>query len=172
MLRSPFGRGGHFFNEGGISGKLLGDWTLSGVFSARSGSPIDITGVNLTTNRVQGTVARPNSTGTPRILGGTGPEELWFDTSVFVEPPSGTYGTVGRNTVRGPGYTNYNLTLARTFRLTERFDLRFTASAFNLTNTPRYESPSGTFTSGDFGEISSTVANSERRIRFGLKLSF
>ncbi|MBA3514582.1 MAG: TonB-dependent receptor [Pyrinomonadaceae bacterium] len=172
VLRSPFGRGRSFFKEGGIPGKLLSGWTLSGVFSARSGSPIDITGVSLTTNRVQGTVARPNSNGTPRTLGGTGPGEKWFDTTVFVEPPSGTYGTVGRNTVRGPGYKNYNLTLARTFALTERFDLRFTASAFNLTNTPRYENPSGSFTASDFGEINSIVANTERRIRFGLKLSF
>ncbi len=172
VLRSPFGSGRRFFREGGIPGKLLGGWALSGVFNARSGNPIDITGVALTTNRVQGTVARPNSNGTPRILGGTGPGEKWFDTTAFVEPLSGTYGNVGRNTVRGPGYKNYNLTLARSFALTERFDLRFTASAFNLTNTPRYENPSGSFTANDFGEINSIVANSERRIRFGLKLSF
>jgi outer membrane receptor protein involved in Fe transport len=172
VLNSPFGRGRHFSKGGGVLGATLGGWTLSGVFSARSGAPIDITGVSLTANRVQGTTARPDVIGKPRILGGTGPGQLWFDTSVFREPAPGTFGNVGRNTVRGPGYHNYNATLARTFALGERFSLRFTASAFNLTNSPRFDNPSGSFTASDFGQINSIVANTERRIRFGLKLSF
>jgi hypothetical protein len=159
-------------NDGRFMGSVLGGWTLSGVFTARSGSPIDITGVNLTANKVQGTTARPNTVYAPSILGGTGPGQLWFDTAAFVEPVAGTVGNTGRNTVRGPGYASYNATLARTFALGERMSLRFTASAFNVTNSPRFDNPSGTFTSGSFGEITSTIANSERRIRFGLKLSF
>jgi hypothetical protein len=172
VLRSPFGRDRRFFNDGGFAGSVLGGWSLSGVFSARSGSPVDITGVNLTNNRVQGTTARPNSVYAPSTLGGIGIGEKWFDTKAFVEPVAGTFGNTGRNTVRGPGYVSYNATLARTFALGERMRLRFTASAFNLTNTPRFDNPSGSFTSGAFGEITDTIANTERRIRFGLKLSF
>ncbi|MDX6708990.1 MAG: hypothetical protein QOH96_6 [Blastocatellia bacterium] len=172
VLRSPFGRGQRFVNGGGFGSKLLGDWSVSGVFSIRSGSPIDITGVSLTENKVQGTTARPNVISTPTIIGGTGPGQLWFDTSVFVEPVPGTFGDVGRNTVRGPGYINYNATLSRTFSLSERFRLMFSAAAFNVTNTAHYDNPSGSFTSGSFGQITNTVANTDRQIRFGLRLSF
>jgi outer membrane receptor protein involved in Fe transport len=172
VLYSPFGQNKRFMNDGRFLGSVLGGWTLSGVFTARSGNPIDITGVNLTANKVQGTTARPNTVVAPSILGGTGPGQKWFDTTAFVEPVAGTFGNTGRNSVRGPGYVNYNATVARTFALGERMSLRFTASAFNVTNTPRFDNPSGSFTSSAFGEITNTIANSERRIRFGLKLSF
>jgi len=174
VLRSPFGRGGRFFNDDDskFAGRILGGWTLSGVFNARSGAPFDITGIVATAPRVVGSAQRPNVNGVPRILGGIGPNQLYFDTSVFSDPVPGVYGNVGRNSVRGPGYTNYNLTLARSFSLTERFRLRFFATGFNITNTPRFENPSGSRTGGDFGQITDTVNNSERRFRFGLKLSF
>ncbi len=114
---------------------------------------------------------RPNVTGQPAILGGTGPTELWFDTSVFVEPAPGTLGNAGRNSVRGPGYVNYNMTLSRTFRLRGDKRLMVNASAFNLTNTPHYRNPSGSFANaGTFGRISSSFG--EREIRFGARFSF
>ncbi|MDQ3756205.1 MAG: TonB-dependent receptor [Acidobacteriota bacterium] len=172
VLRSPFGRGRRFLADNRVLGGILGGWSLSGVFTARSGSPIDITGVSLVAARVQGSTARPNLIGDPRILGGIGPGQLYFDTSAFGNPAAGQFGNVGRNTVRGPGYASYNLTLARTFSLSERLRLRLTGSGFNITNTPRFENPSSTFTAGDFGEINDTVNGSERRFRFGAKLSF
>ncbi len=174
VLRSPFGRGGRFFNDDGskLAGSILGGWTLSGVLNARSGAPFDVTGIVANAPRVVGSAQRPNVNGEPRILGGIGPGETYFDTSVFSDPVPGVFGNIGRNTVRGPGYTNYNVTLARTFSLSERFKLRFLASGFNITNTPRFENPSGNRTVGDFAQITDTVNNSERRIRFGLRLSF
>ena len=168
----PFGRDGRFLRDG-IAAAVLGGWNINGVFAARSGSPVDITGVRLTANATQGTgfTNRPNVTGQPAILGGTGPTELWFDTSVFVEPAPGTLGNAGRNSVRGPGYVNYNMTLSRTFRLGGDKRLMVNASAFNLTNTPHYRNPSGSFaTAGTFGRISTSFG--EREIRFGARFSF
>lgn len=169
VLPLPFGHDRRFFREG-IGAAVLGGWTLSGVFSARTGTPVDITGVNLAANRFQGITNRPNVVAAPRILGGTGPGQLWFDPGAFVEPVAGTFGNVGRNTVRGPGYANYNATLLRNFSLSERFKLQFRATAFNVTNTAHFNDPSGAFTSGSFGVITSSFG--ERRIRFGLRLTF
>jgi hypothetical protein len=112
---------------------------------------------------------RPSSTGPTQYPGGTGRGELWFDTSTFIEPFPGTLGTVGRNTVRGPGYQNYNLTLSRVFRFSERLRLNFSASAFNLTNSTHFNDPSGSFT-GAFGQITSSFG--ERQVRLGARMEF
>ena len=168
VLPLPFGPNGLLFKSGPMSA-ILGGFRLSGVFSARTGTPVNITGTRLTANTTQGVTNRPSSTGPVQYLGGTGRGELWFDTSTFVEPIPGTLGTVGRNTVRGPGYVNDNLTLSRVFRFTERYRLNVMFSAFNLTNTTHFNDPSGSFT-GSFGQITSSFG--ERQVRIGGRIEF
>ncbi len=169
VVRLPFGRKGMFFKDG-IGAAIFGGFTLSGVFTARSGSPIDITGSNAALTTTIGSANRPNLVGEVRYLGGLGPGQLYFDTSAFANPAPGTFGNVGRNSLRGPNFFNYNATLARTFSFGERFKLQAQMTAFNVTNTPHFRNPSGTFTSGNFGVSTSTFG--ERQIRFGLKFSF
>ena len=168
VVALPFGREGRFFKTG-IASAILGGFRVSGVLSLRSGDPVNITGTRLAANATQGVTTHPSSTGPVRYLGGTGRGELWFDTSTFVEPFPGTLGTVGRNTVRGPGYSNYNVTLARVFRITERVRFNFMASAFNLTNSTHFNDPSGSVT-GAFGQI--TTSYGERQMRLGARLEF
>ncbi|MCU1288569.1 MAG: Cna protein B-type domain protein [Acidobacteria bacterium] len=169
VLRLPFGRNGKFFKEG-IGASIFGGFSLSGIFVARSGTPVNITGTRLTANATQGSLNRPDQIGKIVYLGGLGPGKKYFDISAFAEPSPGTWGNAGRNSVRGPSYFNYNLTMARTFRLTEMFKLQLQASAFNVTNTPHYADPNGNFTSTAFGESRST--SGERQIRLGAKLTF
>jgi hypothetical protein len=71
--------------------------------------------------------------------------------------------------VRGPGYRNYNVTLSRTFRLTERYRFQVMASAFNLTNSTHFNDPSGSVTS-NLGQITSSFG--ERQMRVGGKIEF
>jgi outer membrane receptor protein involved in Fe transport len=176
VVRLPFGRG-HALLRNGIAARIFGGFTLSGIFNARSGRPVDITSNNLITdpvtgrsNRPLGASARTNATGASRILGGLGPGQKFFDTSVFEDPLPGQTGNVGRNSLRGPSYRNYNATISRNFALSERFDLKVMASAFNVTNSPHFNDPEGSITSGAFGESRTTFG--ERSIRFGIKLSF
>ncbi|MEP6703192.1 MAG: TonB-dependent receptor [Acidobacteriota bacterium] len=171
VIKLPFGDGGKLFDSRGLRWQgLLGGFTLSGIFVARSGSPVDISGTNAANTAGQGTANRPNQTGPATILGGLGPGQLYFDTSVFTNPDAFTFGNVGRNSLRGPHYINYNATLARTFSLTERFRLQAQMAVFNVTNSPHFNNPVGTFTSGSFGQSVSTFG--ERQIRFGLKFLF
>jgi outer membrane receptor protein involved in Fe transport len=176
VIRLPFGRGRALLRDG-IAAKIFGGFSLSGIFTARSGTPVDISNVDLITdpatgrsNMSEGAAERPNATGVSRILGGLGPGQKFFDISVFENPLPGQTGNVGRNSLRGPGYCNYNATVTRTFALSERFNLQVQASAFNVTNTPHFNNPSGDFTSGAFGESRTTFG--ERSVRFGLKLTF
>ena len=176
VIRLPFfDRGRQLFDERGLTpGAIFGGFTLSGTFSARSGTPIDIrTNLNANNTPLGDSFARrPNIIGAPRILGGTGPGDPYFDPTVFVAPLQGQLGNVGRNTVRGPGFINYNAALSRTFSISETIRLQLRADAFNVTNTPRFANPNATLGASTFGQITSTVANSERRIRLGLKLTF
>jgi hypothetical protein len=168
----PFGRGGLWLKSG-IGSAILGGFRISGVLSLRTGTPVNIIGVRLAANATQGFASagvHPSSTGPVQYVGGTGRSEQWFDTSTFIEPFPGTYGTVGRNTVRGPGYRNYNATLSRTFRITERYRLQFSMAAYNATNSTHFNDPSGTITSGNFGQIVSSFG--ERQVRIGAKVEF
>ncbi len=167
----PFGKGGRLFDSKGLRLRgLIGGFTLSGVFAARTGTPIDITGTSAANTTTQGAANKPNQVGPATILGGLGPGQLYFDTSAFANPDPFTLGNVGRNTVRGPHYINYNATLARTFSFGERFSVQGLMTAFNVTNTPHFNNPSGSFTSGTFGQSTSTFG--ERSIRFGLRFLF
>lgn len=168
----PFGaRGGRLFDENGLRWQgLLGGFTLSGIFSARSGSPVDVTGIGGTNTAVIGTINRPNQVGQVTYLGGTGPGDPFFvNNGAFVDPAPFTFGTGARNSLRGPNYFNYNATLARTFSINERMRLQASMAVFNVTNTPHFRNPSGNLL-GTFGIISDSFG--ERQIRFGLKFSF
>jgi len=170
VLPLPFGRGQKFLNDGGPAANIFGGWMISGIFSARNSAPVTVTGNNLAENKPVGTTNGPDATGRPRILGGTGRGELWFDTSVFAEPAAGKWGNAGRNSIWGPNYYNYSATIARNFLIQEKYTLQFSAIMHNLTNTTHFNNPSGSFTSTAFGQIQSSYG--ERRVQLGLRLTF
>lgn len=168
----PFGaRGGRLFDENGLRWQgLLGGFTLSGIFTARSGTPVDVTGIGGTNTAVIGTSNRPDQVGQVTYLGGTGPGDPFFvNNGAFVNPAPFTFGTASRNSLRGPSYFNYNATLSRTFFLGEAKRLQASMAVFNVTNTPHFRNPSGNLLGG-FGVITDSFG--ERQIRFGLKFSF
>lgn len=61
--------------------------------------------------------------------------------AAFTQPPDGQQGTEGRNDIRGFGLTQFDLSLAKKFTLTERLHLQFRADAFNLLNHPNFTNP-------------------------------
>jgi hypothetical protein len=116
--------------------------------------------------------------GTVDKLGLVGDDGTWFDTTAFARPTGARFGNVGRNTMRGPGVVNADLSLFRTFKLTERFHLQFRAESFNLSNTPHFANPNSNANSSSFGRITATQSGSadvigrSREFRFGLRLAF
>ncbi len=81
-----------------------------------------------------------------------------------------TLGSAGNGTVRGPGLYQYDLSVQKNFRLSEKLNLEFRTEFFNLTNTPQFSTPNRNVFATNFGEI--TGAQGERDIQFGLKLVF
>jgi hypothetical protein len=166
----PFGRSKKFgANWAKPLDYAIGGWQLGGTFTAHTGFPLTIK----TTDR-SGTLARSARAqviGTPHDSHIVGPGNHWLDVSAYAQPAAFTFGNAGPGVVRGPGATIFNLSLSKRFPVSEHkwFELR--GEAFNLSNTPIFNSPvSQTITSSTFGEISSTTG--ERNIQVVAKFYF
>jgi len=170
LYQLPFGPDRKWLRDGAVA-QILGGWQVSGIFTAQSGSPIGIT-MSAATLNAPGNTQRPDVSGTPQVLGGIGPGVQWFDPAVFSSPAPNTFGNSLRNGVLdGPAYVNLDATIARVFTIGRtKGELR--ADIFNVTNTPHFNNPNGTFLSSTFGQITSTIAGSERSMRFGFRLMF
>jgi hypothetical protein len=161
----PFGRG-----KGRIVEGLIGGWSLNAVSVMQSGYPLAIVQPN--DNSVIGAShMRPNGTGLPATVDKPFAARLdgWINPAAFSQAPQFTFGNVSRlNPLRGPGQVNWDLSAFKTFSITERLKAQFRAEALNFTNTPMFNGPNTTFTSPQFGLISSQ-ANFSRLIQLGVR---
>jgi len=166
----PWGPDGKWMKEGTI-GKALGDWQVTGVVSAISGTPIDFT-ANAANLRAPGNTNTPDASGTPAVLGGIGSGNLWFDTSVFSAPAANAWGNVERRgLLDGPAYYNLDASIVKVLRVgTKRAEIR--ADFFNALNISHYANPNGTLGNANFGRITATLPLTERTIRFGGRFLF
>jgi carboxypeptidase family protein/TonB-dependent receptor-like protein len=170
VYQLPIGPERKWLREGPLS-QILGGWQISGFFTMQSGSPIGMTMNNPANLNAPGNTWRPNVSGTPAVLGGIGPDQLWFDTAVFSAPPNNTWGNALRNGVLdGPKYVNLDATIAKLFTLPHGIKGEARADIFNLPNTPHFNNPNGAFGNATFGRITSSFG--ERTMRFGLRMMF
>jgi hypothetical protein len=100
--------------------------------------------------------------------------QIWINRGAFqrLNPATqaGQFGNAGRNIARGPAFTNFDVSLLRSFPLKERASLQFRAESFNLANHASFGLPVADLNSPNFGQILS--ANSPRLMQFALKLLF
>jgi hypothetical protein len=148
-----------------------------------SGTPFTVTSAATSLNAPGNTQTADQVLPEVRILGKIGRGESYFDPNAFAPVTAVRFGTVGRNTLRGPGVFNLDASLFRNFKLTERFGLQFRTEVFNLTNTPAFNNPGANVSSptrmadgsiinlNGYTEITS-AQGTERQFRFALKLSF
>ncbi|HEX5604021.1 MAG TPA: TonB-dependent receptor [Pyrinomonadaceae bacterium] len=186
----PFGKGQRMAREGWASA-VFGGFQVSGVVSVMSGLPIYVVqgsapnllagGSGQVPNQLNPTIAVPGGVGTVAQRGSSA--GVWFDNTVLGinctsncawAPETGArFGTVGRNTLRGPGFFETDLSIFRTFRITESANLQFRAEALNATNHANFANPASDVTGANFGIITSTYGpNQSRQWRFGLRFSF
>jgi hypothetical protein len=148
----PFGRGRMFAKDAsGFVNQVLGNWQMSGVFSAATGNYYTATDiVSVANSDCGGTVgfncARPNLVGNPNAtpcIPGT-----LFNTCAFAHNVvQGTFGNAGRNIIQGPGYKTWDTSLVKQFPIREQMHLEFRAEFFNVLNHVNY-------LFGQFGAIS------------------
>jgi hypothetical protein len=167
---SPFGKGKKYL-QSGIGGKILGGWQLNAVTILRSGTPFTVTASNTTLNAT-GSTQFGDCLTQPIHLGNI---YQWYDKSAFAAPSAGRFGTCGTNSLIGPGLTNLDTAVMRTFSIKERVQVRFSVDTFNVTNTPHHSNPTSSVSSATFMQALG-IANSgregidERTFRFGLRM--
>jgi len=142
---------------------VAGGWTVSGTFFYRSGLPFSVTDgttignlANGGTNLLNVTVLGQPITTVPLSCGAAAVDTACLTASQFASSPT-TFGTIPRNSFRGPGYFNTDLGLKKTFRLTERFGFTVGANAYNILNHPNFANPVPDLSSTTFGTIVNTV---------------
>ncbi|MCZ2155958.1 MAG: TonB-dependent receptor [Bryobacterales bacterium] len=175
VYETPFGNGKKWATEG-VSAAILGGWQFNGLFSAYTGAPFTVTASGSSLNMPGNTQTADLVKGSVSYARNVGDDGTWFDTGAFARVTDVRFGNVGRNTMRGPGAANIDLSLFRTFKLTEKLDVQFRAESFNLSNTPHFANPNGNANSSNFGRVLSTNSSSalgrSREFRFGLRFGF
>jgi hypothetical protein len=159
----PFGRHGSNFMS-----TLLGGWQLNGIFTWQTGTPLTITADPVT-------CACPGNTVLASLNGPAsfGPGTSYLNLSGFSTPGAGQFGNLGRGALRGPDTWNYDMSLFKTFRVHDRFNLELRGEAYNLTNTPHYANPVTNISSPQFGRITSmTTGAFGRQLNVAARILF
>jgi outer membrane receptor protein involved in Fe transport len=149
-----------YFKEGALK-TALGGWTIGGTFQAHSGYPFTVINSSL----VSANIHDANVSIPADWLGGsaskscTTPNAPCFMASEFAATGAQTnFGNIARNSFRGPGYFDTDLSVNKSFALTERYHVTVGANFFNFLNHPNFALPENDLASGSFGQITSTVS--------------
>ena len=173
----PFGQGKRFLSSTpGIVNHIVGGWQFSGTVLRMSGRPFTVySGLNTISNVVQSTADCSGCTrNSGQLVLETG-RNFWFDAAtraLFSPPAPGSIGNTGRNFFLAPHYFQWDASLLKKFKISERvnFDLRFDAR--NVLNNPAFDNPTAVINNAIFGRINDSVTNGARRIQLSGKLNF
>ena len=151
----------------------MGGWQLNGILVLQTGAPLTVsTGFDNSFSGIGND--RVDVIGTPSLTSGSRGARIqrWFNTSAYTANAAGTFGTLGRNTLVGPGYADLDLSIFKAFPMpfSERHKVEFRAECFNSLNRVNLGNPTTTFSSSLFGRI--TGASDPRILQLGLRYSF
>jgi hypothetical protein len=154
---------------------LVGGWQTNGIYTYRTGLPSTASlsaGLVASTLNTGGS-GRPNQIAPADLPNDQRTLQKYFNTAAFVAPAANSYvfGNAGRNTIRGPNFSNFDFSLFKNFRFAERYNLQVRGEFFDILNHPNYANPAATLGSGTYGTITSLTSNM-RQIQFGMKLLF
>jgi hypothetical protein len=201
----PYGKAKRYgASSNSVAQAVLGDWQVSGVTTIHSGEAFDALLGGDVTNTGSAS-ARPDRIANPydfsfgtagqAALGCPGHQTLncWFNQAAFAVPALAVvngvtqtnahdFGNTERAVLRGPDLVNFDFSIYKTFRLSERFGLNFRTEFFNIFNHPNFWLPNMGSGGGSSGAgfvnvpggatITQTIPDAQREIQFGLKLQF
>jgi hypothetical protein len=175
-----------------LSRKVTYGWELLSISSISSGAPFTVFSGIQQTGAGDGGVDRPDQIAKPHLSTARQDRQDYFGEgannaadffSIPIHltggtgPNQGFFGTLGRNSFRGPAYYDYDFALIKDTPFgrrksgAERTDLQFRSEFFNLFNIVNMGLPANILNGSGFGEISKTAGNS-RQIQFSLKLIY
>jgi hypothetical protein len=182
-----------FKDSRGIMRQAFGGWNVSALITMQTGLPFNITdsqdrsltGIGIDRpDYIGGTIqfvdphanlfGKQNSyfdgTGGGSGTAATNPYFRRVGSGASFAQGAGRFGNFGRNVLKGPGMQQFDLSLAKTFKVTERHQVTFRAESFNLLNRTNFFNPSGAIGSANFGRV--TSARDPRLCQLTLRYSF
>ncbi len=188
----PFGRGQEFFQGANrVTDEVIGGWKLSAAGVAWTGFPESVTGPGNNSNSYGN--SRPNQYRKPKIVHRSLAQWFGDDPSVTDVCGSGVndgicawgipapnssggtaFGTAKNGSLRGPGFTNVDMSAFKDFRTWHEQVVGFRFDAFNAFNIVSYGNPDTGVTDSNFGQIApqGQIRSQERRLQFSLHYSF
>ncbi len=172
----PFGKGKRWAHSSPALAAVLGGWQMNGDVSLLTGTPLHFNG-NTGVLRAPGNGNTLNHFGPIATPKGNGRDAPWFDpticsatvaTGCFSQPANLSFGNLGPNVISGPGSWNMDLSVFRSFRITERASFQVRGESFSVVNTPQWNNPDANINNRTFGYI--TGAGGNRTIQLGAKL--
>ncbi len=171
------------FGQSHAARNILGGWELTSIANLESGQPFTVLSGGDPSLSGGGTVYADYIGGCNVNQRPAGVESrlAWFNKSCFQNAAIGTFGNLGRNRLRGPGYFGLDSGIYRNFPIKERLNLQFRSEFFNILNHPNFAQPNASLGSpAAFGTITATAgglyglgaASDPRVIQFALKLLF
>jgi hypothetical protein len=169
----PVGKGRRF--SLGPANWILGGWNFSGIYTAASGLPQTLSAglQGYGEDGVRADLRRPNQVGDPNapVFGALDPTVYpqanfksrifhWVNPAAYAVPAGNLYGDTGRNSVRQPYYMRGDITLAKTFRITERQNFEFGMQIFNVFSLWHSSVLNGSRVSGNGVGFSSNIQSS------------
>jgi hypothetical protein len=191
----PFGHGQRWASNGSkLVNPVVSGWSLSTIATLQTGFPFspqlgyNPTGSGDTRNPVRPNV-NPNFTGSLYTHGSSAARAAqFFNAAAFSAPAYGTVGNLGRDTLTGPGYTDWDLSLRKSTQVSESVRVQFRAEFFNVLNHTNFQTPNEVVYSSGPTQGSTaaqtapavlsptggvvTAAATSRQIQLGLKLLF
>lgn len=162
----------YFKGTSNWANRILGNWQLSGIYQAQSGTPfsvrnnVDVAGVGAGSgNQFWNLVGDPHTEPT-----GFTDSAVWFNKAAFAVPAAGTFGVQPRNSLRNPGFWNIDGAVRKNFPTFERQLLQFRFEMFNVLNHPNWGGANANPTSGSFGLVTGKSGN--RVLQLALKYIF
>jgi hypothetical protein len=162
-------------------GHVLGNWQVNGITTLMSNTPFTV--YDSSNPSLQGSApeisgffsSRPNLVGNPTTgtcAGGVPVRTAgcWFNTGAFAHAATGQFGDVGRNTMDGPAFQQWDFSAIKTIPIHESMNLQFRAEIFNIFNDVNFELPNNDINSPGFGQI--VAAQPGRIVQLALKFQF
>jgi outer membrane receptor protein involved in Fe transport len=165
----PFGRGKAFGNKlSGAANAIASGWIISGIINLESG--YYFTPMLANNSSLNSTIGlRPDRIGSGKVSNPN--RNLWFNPADFTVPALYTYGDSGRSILAGPGFASADLSLAKTFAISERTKLEFRWDAFNAFNRTNLANPNNNVDTSTAGQITG-IQDFMRRMQIGAHLTF
>jgi hypothetical protein len=166
----PFGRGRQQFHSGFLRA-LANNWSIAGSWNARTGLPLNVLIDRANEIYYSPSTQRyysPSSSDLPsdaryvanapyslETIGAYRPDivpgvnsyvkdqssRLWLNPAAFATPEAGMFGNLGRNALRGPGFSQIDAQISRKFKRGESKHFELRAEVFNLLNHANFTNP-------------------------------